>query len=330
MHRRAITSFVLSSIFILLIISCHRPIPDENGHTFRILSTCSLPGYAEDLDIVNDLVYVADDQGGLQIINISDSENPFVVGEYMSEKSIVGIAVRDTFAYLALASSSNGGLVILNIVNPAEPVFVGQDPSIYAHDVMAPENDTMYVYIAARYWFHVEDVYTLPQYPSFVRRFTTPGDIRGIFVVDSMVYLTCEQMGLHIFNLAKPDSEALVGWLDTPSNARNVFVEDDYAYIADGRAGLIIIEVSNPQNPILTGQYDTPDYANDIFVNGNLAFIADGEGGLQIIDTENPADPVFYGEIETSYANGVHVRHDTIYVADRDMGLVIIIEETAQ
>lgn len=311
-----------------LIISCHRPIPDENAHIFRILSTCSLPGYAEDLDIIDDLAYVADDQGGLQIIDISDSENPFVIGEYMSEKSIVGIAVRDTFAYLAV-SHSQGGVRIINVAEPEKPVFVGEDNWYYGYNVVAPQNDTMLVYVAGGYWFVVEDV-SFPQYPTFVRRFATPGNVRGIYVIDSIVFLACEQMGLHIFNLAKPDSEALVGWLDTPSNARNIFVENHYAYIADGRAGLVIIDVADLNNPVLTEQYDTPDYANDIFVNGNLAFIADGEGGLQVINIENPGNPIFYGEIETSYANGVYVKHDTIYLADRDMGLVIIIEEKDQ
>lgn len=315
-------------ILITLIITCGRPTPDEDGHLFEILSTCSLPGYAEDLDIVNNLAYVADDQGGLQIVDVSNPENPYIIGEYTSEKSIVGVAVRDTFAYLAV-NHTQGGVRIINVADPETPVFVGEDNWYYGYNVAAPQNDTMFVYMAGGYWFVVEDV-SFPQYPSFVRRFSTPGNVRGIFVIDSIVFLACEQMGLHIFNLAKPDSEALVGWIDTPSNARNIFVKGDYAYIADGRSGLIVVNISNPVNPVFAGQYDTPDYANDIFVSGNLAFVADGEGGLQVIDIENPADPVSYGEIEIPYANGVYVRHDTIYVADRDMGLVIMIEEAAQ
>jgi hypothetical protein len=316
---------ICMSYLMIIIISCGRPTPDENAHLFSILSTCHLPGYAEDLDLINDLVYVADDQGGLQIVDVSNPENPYIIGEYTSEKSIVGVAVRDTFAYLAV-NHTQGGVRIINIADPENPVFVGEDNWYYGYNVVAPQNDTMYVYVAGGYWFVVEDV-SFPQYPTFVRRFSTPGDIKGIFVNDSIVYLACEQMGLHIFDLAKPDSEALVGWIDTPSNARNVFVKEGYAYIADGRSGLIIIDISNPANPVITGQYDTPDYANDIFVENERAFLADGDGGLQIINIENPTDPLFYGELKTSYANGVYARGDTIYLADRDMGLLIIIEE---
>lgn len=311
-----------------LIITCGRPSPDESEHSFKILSTCPLPGYAEDLDIINSLVYVADDQGGLQIVDISDPDNPYIIGEYSSEKSIVGVAVRDTFAYLAV-NHNQGGVRIINVTDPESPVFVGEDNWYYGYNVMAPQNDTNYVYMAGGYWFVVEDV-SYPQYPTFVRRFSTPGNIKGIYVIDSLVYLACEQMGLHIFNLAKPDSEALISWIDTPSNARNIFVQNDYAYIADGRSGLIVIDVSMPGNPVLAGQYDTPDYANDIFVENDKAFIADGDGGLQIFDIETPSDPIFYGELETSYANGVFARGDTIFIADRDMGLLIIVEEELQ
>ncbi|NOR16779.1 hypothetical protein GQ543_03595 [candidate division WOR-3 bacterium] len=312
--------------FLFLIISCGRPEPpEEEIHTFEIIGSCSLPGYAEDIDIANNLAYVANDQGGLQIVNISNPESTFIVGEYMSEKSIVGVSVRDTFAYLAV-SHSQGGVRIINVAQPEEPIFVGEDNWYYGYDVMAPQNDTMFVYVAGGYWFVVENV-SDPQYPSFVRRWSTPGNVRCVYVVDSIAYLACEQMGLHIFNLAKPDSEALVGWIDTPSHARDVFVQNNLAYIADGRAGLIIIDVSNPEYPELKGTYNTPDYANDVFVYNNLAYIADGEGGLQVINIIDPEDPVFYGEIEISYANSVYVKNDYIYVADRDIGLVIIIEE---
>lgn len=313
-------------LFLFLITFCGRPEPpDDEIHTFEIVNVCPLPGYAMDIDLMGDLAYVADGQGGLQIVDINNPDSIFVVGEYMSEKSIVGIAVRDTFAYLAV-SHSQGGIKIINVAQPSEPVFIGEDNWYYGYNVVAPPNDTMYVYVAGGYWFVVENV-SNPQYPSFVRRFSTPGDIRGIYVVDSMVYLACEQMGMHVINLAKPDSEAMVGWVDTPSNARNIFVKENYAYITDGRAGLVIINVSDPENPEIVSIYNTPDYANNVFVSGNYAYIADGDGGLQVIDISNPEEPVYYGSIEMSYANDVYVKDDLIYVADRDMGLVIITEE---
>lgn len=317
--------------YLLLVLTmlsfCGRPEVTQPGATFTIIGECPLPGYAKRVELVDNLAYVANGQGGLQIVDISNPESTFVIGEYVADRDVGGVAVRDTFAYIALASSTSGGLVILNIADPTNPVFVGQDPSIYAYDVAAPPNDTMYVYIAASYWFQVEDVHTFPQYPSFARRFSTPGNVRHVFMADSMAYLACEQMGMHIINLAKPDTLAHVGWVDTPSNARYVYSLNNHVYVADGRAGMIIIDVSNAEDPIVIAQYDTPEYANAVFVSYNKAYVADGDGGLQVIDVSDPSRPEFYGSVETSYANGVYVRNDTIYIADRDLGLLMILEE---
>ena len=316
-------------LLVLTVLSfCGRPEITDTGATFAIIGECPLPGYAKQVELADNLAYVADGQGGLQIVDISNPESTYVVGQYVADRDLSGVAVRDTFAYVALASSTSGGLVVLNIADPTNPVLVGQDPTIYAYDVVAPPDDTMYVYVAARYWFHVEDIYTFPQYPQYARRFSTPGNIRSVCMVDTIAYLACEQMGLQIINLAiTVDSLALVGWADTPSNARHVYTLDDYAYVADGRGGLIIVDVSDIENPFIAGQFDTPEYANAVFVLNNLAYVADGDGGLLVIDVSTPAEPMFYGEIQTSYANGVCVRNDTIFVADQDMGLVILVEE---
>lgn len=314
---------------VLAILSfCGRPEDTEPGAIFTIVGECPLPGYAKKVELVGDLAYIADGQGGLQIVDVSNPESTHVVGQYLADRDLTGVAVRDTFAYVALASSTSGGLVVLNIADPTNPRLVGQDQTIYAFDVVAPSDDTMYVYVAARYWFHVEDIYSFPQYPQYARRFSTPGNIRAVYMVDTIAYLACEQMGLQIINLAiLIDSLALVGSADTPSNARDIYVVDNYAYMADGRGGLIIIDVTDIENPFVVSQFDTPEYANSIFISNSLAYVADGDGGLQVIDISVPSQPEFYGEFQTSYANGIYVRNDTVYVADQDMGLVILVEE---
>lgn len=313
----------LALVILLLIINCHRP--QIETHNFVIVGECKLPGYAKDVDVKGDYAYIANDQGGLQIVDISNPESPFIVGSYISQKSYQGVAVRDSFAYVAVAAS-DGGVAIFNVHNPDSIILLGQDPSFYAYRIIAPEGDSQYIYIAARYWFIVEDV-TWPQYPSFIRRFATPGNVHSLFVVDSMVYLACEQMGLIIYNLNHPDSTAKIGEIDTPSNARDIFVWANKAYIADGYGGLVIIDVSEPDNLELLGSYDTPGYAQGIFVEDNLAYIADGSEGLKVFDISDSQSPQLYGMLKTPYAYNIYVRDKQIYLVDRDLGLVIIEEE---
>jgi hypothetical protein len=283
-----------------------------------------LPGYAEGIDISGDYAYIANGQGGLQIVHITDPESTYSVGSVATVRSAEGVAVRDNYAYITVGSGQ--GLVIVDIQDPSAPTMVGQDPGYTEYNVCAPP-DTYYVYIAALDFFIIENC-SIPSSPYWEQRVPTPGNARGVFVTNSLAYVACEQMGLSIYYAARPDSNTpLVGYIDTPSNARNVYVVGDYAYVADGRAGLIIINATDPAHPSIVGEYDTPGYANDVFVAGNRAYVADGDGGVQIIDVSNPSDPLLYGDIETSYANDVFVYDSLIFIADRDMGLVIAVEE---
>jgi hypothetical protein len=310
------------------VAACRRP--TEELHTYEVAGQCLLPGYSRDLDLQGDYAYVANDQGGMQVVDISNPFAPHTVGEYFSQVNVQGIAVRDSFAYLALAAGppNNGGLVIVNVQDPTDPVFVSQDNWFYAYNVSAPAmpsgTDTQYVYIAGRYWFIVEDV-SWPQYPSYARRFATPGNVRDLEVIDSLAFLAAEQVGLLIYNLNHPDSTVLVGEIDTPSNARSVIVESGYAYIADGNDGLIIIDIRDPVKPVRIGQYDTPGYAQGIYVQDDLAYVADGSEGLQVIDVSDPADPKLYGSLKTDYAYNVKYA-DGIFLVDRDQGLLFITE----
>jgi len=314
---------VLFAFILLFITGCGRPEPVYQP-TYTILSTCPLPGYAEDVEISGDYAYIANGQAGLQIVDISDPESTFIVGEFMTSKSAQGVAIRDSLAFIA--TTSGNGLLVVNIQNPAACSLLGSDPGYTEYKVFALP-DTYYVYIAAFDFFIIENC-SIPQFPYYEQRVSTPGDARGIFVDNSFAFIACEQMGLYIYYAARPDSEVyLVGSIDTPSNAQNVFVRGNIAYVADGRGGLIIIDISNPVQPMITGIYDTPEYANNVYVLNDHAYVADGDGGIQIVDVSDPYDPVLYATIETSYASDVVIHDDLVYVADRDLGLVVAREE---
>jgi len=323
---------VRNRLFLIFcaIVYCHRPAVEN--HNFVLVSECHLPGYSKDLDIQGDYAYIANDQGGLKIVDISNPESTLVVGDYVGQTVFQSIAVRDSFAYVGyIGYLDDKGLMIFNIQNPKAPSFISQDPTNRPYQICAPEckGDTQYIYIAASYWFIIEDV-SWPQFPSKVRWFATPGNVRSLFVADSIVFLTCEQVGVIVYNLNNPDSTARIGEIDTPSNARDIFVSGLHAYVADGYGGLVIIDITNIDSMEIVGIYNTPGYAQGVFVEGNLAYVADGTGGVQVIDVSTPESPVLYGKLSTPYAYNLKVGNGIIYLVDRDMGLVIIKEEISE
>lgn len=304
--------WIFPSIAILLITGCIRP-PTNPLKEYEITGICNLPGYSRDVYIDNGYAYVANGQGGLQIVDIDSVK---VAGSISLPGYERGVTTADTCAYLAAGSE---GFVIVNIKDKQNPIIVGYDSWFTAYDVHYSNG---YIYIAASYWFIEEDI-SHPDFPSYRRRCTTKGDARGVFVDGRYAYVTCEEMGVTIIDLENPDSLARVGHCDTPSNARDVYVLNGHAYVADGYGGLLVIDVSAPDNPFIIASCDFDGYANKVFVKDGKAYVAAGDGGLKVIDVSNPASPTLYGGCETSYASSVFV-DDFIYVADRDIGLLVI------
>ena len=85
-------------------------------------------------------VYVADQNGGLQMINVTDPASPKILGVYDTDNAN-GVYVSGTTAYLADLSS---GLQIVDVTDPTSPKFLGSYYNTYANGVYVT-NTTAYL-----------------------------------------------------------------------------------------------------------------------------------------------------------------------------------------
>jgi len=98
---------------------------------------------ARDVVVVGNLAYVATGWSGLQIVNITDPENPEIVGywDYINEAS--DVAVSGDYAYVADGES---GLRVISVSDPEHPEEVGYyDTPGYAYGVALSEDGLIYV-----------------------------------------------------------------------------------------------------------------------------------------------------------------------------------------
>lgn len=315
--------YVAGFVFVLIFISsCIKPGTEITQ--YEVVGKCKLPGYSKDFDFQGDYLFVANDQGGLQVVDISNLREMRIVGSYPTQKRFVGVAVRGNYAYVA--SLDLGGLKVFDVSNPATPELLGEDGGWFSgYGVKAPTVDTGYAYVAAGYWFIVEDVRN-PSFPSYRRRYAVSGNVRSVFMLDSLAFLACEQMGLYVYNVLRSSGEALISSIDTPGNARDVFVFGHYAYIADGLAGLCIVDITKLDSLRIVSRYDTKGYAQGVWVEGNLCYVADREGGLVVLEVSNPINPTPYGMYKSPYSYKVKVREGFVFLADRDEGIIVLKE----
>ncbi|MDD1422766.1 cadherin domain-containing protein, partial [Dolichospermum sp. ST_sed1] len=100
-------------------------------------------GVALGVQVVGNYAYVADDESGLQIIDISNPTTPILKGNYDTSDRAFGVQVVGNYAYVA---DGDSGLQIIDISNPTNPTLKGNyDTSGNAFGVQVVGN---YAYVA--------------------------------------------------------------------------------------------------------------------------------------------------------------------------------------
>jgi len=308
-------------------------------------------------------LYVAAWNFGLKVIDVSDSDNPIVVGSFDSPGSALGISISGIYAYLA---DGDYGLVIIDISNPTQPIIVGSiDTPGTAYDVV----------VSGSYAYVVDDAYGLrvinisnPFYPFEVGSYNTPGGAVGLAVSGQYAYVADESSGLRIIRISNPSNPIEVGFYDPQYNVWGVATSGVYAYLANEYGGfkvvnisnpyypyeiggcdslsyakrvavlgefayvtdmfspfLWVFNISNPYNPIVAGQYDLSRVAYDVAISGNHAYIAYDSAGMGIINITDPSLPVETSIFDTSdAARGIAISGSYVYISDGSDGLRVV------
>lgn len=96
--------------------------------------------------VVDKYSFLGTNGHGLQIVDISDINNPVLVGSYTEVKDVLSLVIENNYLYLA----GDNQVQILDISNPVKPVLI---TSYKFSDNIHPRNifvDGKYIYVAAR------------------------------------------------------------------------------------------------------------------------------------------------------------------------------------
>ncbi len=85
-----------------------------------------------DLEVVDNYVYIANTGYGLQIVDVSEPNNPIIVGTYDTPNSAQSVEIEGNYAYIA----DTFGVQVVDISDPANPKGVNHySPLRQARDV---------------------------------------------------------------------------------------------------------------------------------------------------------------------------------------------------
>ena len=303
-------------------LQCTTPVPN-----LTIVGSVEMDtDYAKDVHVSGSYAYVANEYSGLQVIDISNPQQPVIVGSTDTTSNDLlyanGVYASGSYAYV-VDNTSGIGFQVVNVENPQQPVFLGRvDSPFYAHDIS----------VSGPYAYVVDDTFnrglkiidiTNPQQPAIIGSMFIFYS-KGVDVSGSYAYVADGDNGLDVIDISNPRVLEIAGHMDTPDYANAIYVSGSYAYVADGDNGLEVADIRNPQTPVIIGNVDTSGYANAIYVSGSYAYVADGNDGLEVVDIRNPQKPVIVDQVDIpGYTTSIYVRDAYAYVT-AGIGLYVI------
>lgn len=286
---------------------------------FEEVATLGTAGTPYGVVVEGGYAHVADVNGGLLVVDISDPTRPTQVGALDTPGRAYGIVLSGTLAYVADATA---GLSIVDIAEVARPRLTGRlDTPGHAWNVGLGGN---HVYVADRMAglriVNVSD----PAAPYEVGSLTFPSEVLDVEVIGDVAHVAAYQAGLQTVDVSDPTQPKLLGSYDTFA-AYEVDVRDGLAFVADGDHGLRVFDVSNPSAPAQIARVDTPGWGRAVALEGDRAAFADDGWGVKVFDIGNPAAPVHVASFDTpGRARGIDMAGDFVYVADYEGGLRVL------
>lgn len=305
------------------------------------LGVRQMPGYANNVDVSGEHVYVAAGAAGLQVVRFNPNGFPRtpIVGSLDTPGNANDVRIAGNRAYVADGSC---GLQIINVGNPGNPSLLASlDTPGNAQDVVIDGNRA-YVADGAS-GLHIIDI-TNPGAPVLLGSVDTPGTARGVAVSGNIAVVADDTKpdgdsdpgsilsalseasppnALRVIDISDPASAGIVGSVILAGNAKDVAVRDRLAYVACEFGGLSVVDFSLPAKPVLVNGIPANGsrgfFPRDLELKERYSVVADKQyqSRTPLLDLEDPTDPRTLGLLDFSNAGTFHgtgVAMDEIYV----------------
>jgi len=266
-----------------------------------ILGQCILPtASAPEIIVSGEYAYVANESGGLRILNVSDSTNPFEVSHLIPPGDVYSLSIYcDSFLLLSTKSCiGNGGLWVVNIKNPYNPYTIGCDTSLFwgGRDVSYFSH---FAYVSTGFeGIKIMDILD-PTSPYIIGDFLPPCFLLNHTHTNIGAYIYAGEWGtkeglgnaLRTIDASNPSLPVSIDYDAIPDRSIDVALQGNYAYVANFYSGIYTLDVSNPSSPHEVSHYDTKGRSNSIVIKDSIAYIADS-ASILLLNISNPYNPV--------------------------------------
>lgn len=289
-------------------------------NTLSEVSNITLPGYPRAIKITNNTAYVIAGMGGLRIIDISAPLIPVEIGFYQEgNRFFYDVVVKNDVAYVAAGLYQ--GLLLLDVSNATTVSKIGQwfTYGATAMGVFLAEN---HAYITQDMWITIVDVSGSgdPTYVSAIEEVMVANDVA---LYENFAYIASGQEGIQTYDVSNPENPERLDNYITGWWANCVNREGNFLYTCFS-SNFEVLSLSLPQRPNNVASYNYSDkYLVDNDIKDDLAFVATSEGGLSILDLQSlPTITELSTLTTTDYLRSVVVADNYAYISDDALRIV--------
>jgi len=259
-------------------------------------------------------VYVADDKGGLKIID-TQNDSMHLIGSFVHKKvRYFDVAIKDQYAYL---TAYDKGVDIIDISDPKNPQLVATLQTDDLATSLEIQDHTLYI-ADRRGGVIIADITD----PSDPKRIATVKSYQAqdVLIDGSMLYIANGKGGIKIVDVQEKTDPKLLSDLKLADKTRALAMENGMLYVATRYAGVTVIDVSTPTSPKIVQTIDTEGKAIHIASQNGKIYLSDGANGLLILDAAS------YETIEhiatPSKLRGVSMNGTTLFLAANNAGVI--------
>jgi|GEM_PF-5382156 len=292
--------------------------------------------------LAGDLAFVAAEEDLLKVVDVSDADNIFEVGNmtfvpFHLPLRVTAVAATGSHAYVSQGQVGLAGVdvEIIDVTDPANPVHAGTyNDQFNIVEIVTMQVDGNYLYTArGSFGLRIYDI-TTPLTPFPVANFNTIGRANDIAVDGNVVYIldagATEE--LKVVDTSNPPTLTQIGDFATPGEAKALALDvvNDRLYIAVDGSGLLVLDVSIPSTPVKIGDLTTITGASDVTFAGAFAYVADATS-VHIVDISDPTAPQETGLFDKTSGGELRVltRGDDVLVLEQFAGLYSLLNDAA-
>jgi hypothetical protein len=305
----------------LLILGLDNPAAPEQ------LGTMGGPGQREAVAIADSYAYIANLDHGLEIVDISDPANPFVISGL--EIPLHNVAVLGDLIF----GASWEKLYAFDVSDHSLPSIVGVFPIIGVGTALSVHGQRLYTSLVRP--VSMVSIFSLGVIEPgngatapMAAHLEQPRNLHTVTIADNLAILTRSDQLLTV-DVTNAIAPQVLGELAVVGVVGKPWISDGIVYLSTNQA-LVIVDVGKPSHPQIIGSLPVPGQGAGVATHGNRAyFCRDGPHGrwLRVIDISDPRMPTYVSDLnldELENVRGIRIQGSYAYITCAADGVAVI------